>query len=623
MTTYRPLVIVSGLVSALPAGDSFSAGSASSSQLIGTSGLVGSGSVNGAVRLDVQPAVASSGVIFTDSALGCDGAAFATATTAQASGTAALSLSSTAQASGNAAISLALTAQASGNAALAGAAGTSTNGPTATFTAGVTFSAGVVPAGLNNANLIEPIRVATTPTVSQSVTTFPSGNTPMGSTCTYHSAQNRTVNVFAFPGTYYPAANVCQVVSGSGTWTTPVILESVGVGTAQVVSTYEPTSQRILVTYASGGTSLRGIVLSLTGSTITAFSQGAFLSGAYIYYVDQASNSAGSNIVLAYTDNTTLSARIVTISGNTATYGTAVVVRSSNNPYPVRLAVLTSTKFFIMYSTTVGILANVCTTAGTTITVNSTYTLFSYPAQGPDYFGLAYHVSGDYLLAAFYINTDTYPVPFEYNCLYITVSGTVISVVNYTNLGSYGNFSSFAYLTYSSNLNRILLIDCYYNRVAQFYLYGTVPYLSNVQGGAGYTYRCIQPAYDSTSNTYITAGDNLTSTNTGNGIVTSISGNYSILPTRNGFNNFIGLVNTAAGVPSGTSTTVTLPGGYVRRNATTFSSNQKIYLGDASVQYSDTYNLLPNNLPGWNSDLPWTNIGYSATASGILVLKSI
>jgi hypothetical protein len=601
----------------LPAGDSFSAGSASSSQLIGTSGLVGSGSVNGAVRLDVQPAVASSGVIFTDSALGCDGAAFATATTAQASGNAALSLSSTAQASGNAAISLALTAQASGNAALAGVAGISTSGPTATFVAGVSFSAGVVPAGLNNANLIEPIRVVP-PTVTNSSTIFPSGN-DYYSVCTYHAAQNRTVNVFSFRGTRYPAANVCQVVSGSGVWSTPVILESFySAGSQGIRASYEPTSQRILITYNTTSSALRSIVLSLSGSTITSYSQGVFYAS-YAYSHIQESNPAGSNIIVAYTDGSNLYARIVTISGNTATFGTAVTVSSTNAPSFIRISALASNKFVIMYSTTVGVIANVCTTSGTTITVNSAYTLSPYPIDADEQFSLAYHTSGDYLLAFTSANTITYLSAFTRGCIYFTVSGTAITVINYTDI-SYTSLSGPAYLTYSSVLNRILLIDPYYNRIYQFFFYGSIPYVSPPLGYYAYTYYCRQPAYDSTSNCYVTAG---TDFSLGTGAITSISGTYSVLPTRNGFNNFIGLVNTAAGVASGTSTTVSLPGEYIKRNASTFQAGTKLYLNSQALSTSDSYGVLPYNLPGWNSDLPWTNVAYSATASGILVLKSI
>ena len=117
MASRRPLILLSGQLSELPAGDTVLGASAGT--LAAGSGLSGGGALTGStVTLDVSLATNASGLIFVGDALGIDGVVQTVASAAQASGNAALVVGSTAQASGNAGISAALTAQVSGNAAL-------------------------------------------------------------------------------------------------------------------------------------------------------------------------------------------------------------------------------------------------------------------------------------------------------------------------------------------------------------------------------------------------------------------------------------------------------------------------------------------------------------------------
>ena len=104
MASRRPLVIVSGQFSELPAGDTVLGASAGT--LAAGSGLSGGGALTGStVTLDVSLATNASGLIFVGDALGIDGVVQTVASAAQASGNAALVLGSSAQASGNAALS--------------------------------------------------------------------------------------------------------------------------------------------------------------------------------------------------------------------------------------------------------------------------------------------------------------------------------------------------------------------------------------------------------------------------------------------------------------------------------------------------------------------------------------
>jgi len=126
MAVRKPLVIVSGLFSELPVGDS-----------------------------TVELAAAPSGLIFVGSKLGIDGSAqisgnagISAAVTAQASGNAALIVGSTAQASGNAALVVGTSALASGNAAL-----TSSSTALASGNAALTSSSTALASG--NAALVD------------------------------------------------------------------------------------------------------------------------------------------------------------------------------------------------------------------------------------------------------------------------------------------------------------------------------------------------------------------------------------------------------------------------------------------------------------------------------------
>lgn len=84
MATYRPLVLVSGVINQLPPGDGVIGG-----EITAGSGLSGGGLVQTGSRIDVELAATPSGLVFAGGKLGIDGEA-------QASGNAALILANTA-----------------------------------------------------------------------------------------------------------------------------------------------------------------------------------------------------------------------------------------------------------------------------------------------------------------------------------------------------------------------------------------------------------------------------------------------------------------------------------------------------------------------------------------------
>ena len=108
MALGKPLVIISGLSSQLPPGDTIEGAAVSSTATAG-SGLSGGGAVGSDFRFDLVLASNPSGLYFTPGASG-------------------LGIDGSAAASGNAALTVATEALASGNAALAVAASKATIG---------------------------------------------------------------------------------------------------------------------------------------------------------------------------------------------------------------------------------------------------------------------------------------------------------------------------------------------------------------------------------------------------------------------------------------------------------------------------------------------------------------
>lgn len=119
MTLRKPLVIISGLSSQLPPGDTIE-GAAVSSFATAGSGLAGGGAVGSDFRFDLVLDSNPSGLYFTAGAsgLGIDGSAIASGNAALTVAAQALSTGNTALASGNAALVVGETALASGNAGI-------------------------------------------------------------------------------------------------------------------------------------------------------------------------------------------------------------------------------------------------------------------------------------------------------------------------------------------------------------------------------------------------------------------------------------------------------------------------------------------------------------------------
>lgn len=103
MASRRPLVVVSGVTSELPVGDSVVGATAGT--LVAGSGLDGGGAfTGGTVIVNASIAPAASGLIFAGDALAIDGSAQASGNAALAAASAASSSAATALASGNAAL---------------------------------------------------------------------------------------------------------------------------------------------------------------------------------------------------------------------------------------------------------------------------------------------------------------------------------------------------------------------------------------------------------------------------------------------------------------------------------------------------------------------------------------
>ena len=170
MASRRPLVIVSGLLSELPAGDTVIAGAT----LAAGSGLSGGGALTGStVTLDVSLATNASGLIFVGDALGIDGVVQTVASAAQASGNAALVVGTTALASGNAALVNISTLSARNLVAGSGLLGGGNLSADRRFDADISSQA-IAQSGTDNTTLMTPLRVAQAIAVQGSSYTYTS-----------------------------------------------------------------------------------------------------------------------------------------------------------------------------------------------------------------------------------------------------------------------------------------------------------------------------------------------------------------------------------------------------------------------------------------------------------------
>lgn len=286
MATQRPLVLISGNYSELPAGDT------PLDVTIGTyvvgSGLTGGDNFSQASSLAVSLAPTASGLILvgagSNARLADDGSAQRLANQALASGNFALSTSAAATASGNASLTISAQAIASGT-AVQQAVDNLPRGSFRLYTAAASIPSGSF-VGINPANLVEPIRTTQSPI-------YPSGfywRTVSSGTSTYERSVVYAPNIDRFV--------VYQYETGVSAYSTVRVLQSNGssitVGTPYVVSNY--------------------------GSSYGCLSY----------------NTVDDNFVIAYYDNSGyLSARPFTVNAtnNAVTWGTNRVVKSATSYY--------------------------------------------------------------------------------------------------------------------------------------------------------------------------------------------------------------------------------------------------------------------------------------------------
>lgn len=273
MATQRPLVLISGQYSELPAGDT------PIDVTIGTyvvgSGLTGGDNFSQASTLAAAIAPAASGLIFvgtgSNARLADDGAAQRLGTQALASGVYALGASASATASGNAANSISSQAIASGI-AVEQAIANIPRGTFETYYAGAPITSGSF-VGLNPANYVEPVRTNLNPL-------RPSGiywrTVSSGTTTSYDRSIVYAPNIDRFV--------LFQYESSVGAYSTVRVIQSNGssltVGTPYIVSSYGSTygclsyntvDDNFLVCYYDSSSYLAGRMFSVnpTNNSVT------------------------------------------------------------------------------------------------------------------------------------------------------------------------------------------------------------------------------------------------------------------------------------------------------------------------------------------------------------------
>jgi hypothetical protein len=179
---------------------------------------------------------------------------------------------------------------------------------------------------------------------------------------------------------YYGTAVALSVSGSTVTVGTPFVFRSASV---QYISATKLDNTKVLLAYQDGGNFSYGtaIVLSVSGTTITAGTAVVFRSGTNLY--NSATTLDSSKVLVAYGGNSGFAtAVILSVSGTTITVGTAVVFESAS-PSSISTTTLDNTKVLVVYNKDINDPSkhygknSVLVISGTTITVQGSI-IFRY-----------------------------------------------------------------------------------------------------------------------------------------------------------------------------------------------------------------------------------------------------
>lgn len=620
MPDYLPLVVISGVTSELPPGDS-AVGLTLGSVTAG-SGLEGGGSLATSARLDVVLAPNPSGLIYVGGALGDDGVSRVTSTQALASGNAALANLNAALASGEQANTVSASAIASGNAVYPILNASSAQGVVKPFVASSPIISGA-PVGFDDANLVQAIRYYKDKLGLTNYGNSPSGFVPSSNTdyfaVTFDSQQNAFLASYRnVTSSNYGYSQVIRLDGGQFIAGTPYVFNSAN--SRFIEAAYSPVDGRSIIVYEQEAITaqISGYVVNFgpgftyTPSTVSAQRNIEWIEPyntfAVVYGV-----GLRPNLTMLKTTGPSISAGDVDVSiGNTSFNNNidCVYDTANNRLY----AVWDDT------ATNVGV-SSLTTISGTTVlNVSPEY---NFDPSAVDRVQCTYDASANKIVTA-YSSNNAYPLSDR--LIVASISGDTITYGPSIPYASRGQGDSQARIIYDSAYQRNLLLYRQNNTydTAKEYLGVLAFTLSGYYlGETGFfdalpsynTAGAYPSEYDFAVNT---SGDAFVAGNiallSGTGWVLNTP--ERIAPLRNHYNNYLGIAQNT--VVSGDTVYVRLPGSLDATNSGLIAG-QRYYLSPATSGLTTN----PARPAAWSGLFPWAPVAVGAETTRMVLTDSL
>lgn len=616
MVVRRPLVIYSGAISELLAGDTVTAGTITS-QVAAGSGLTGGGTFSSDPRLDVALVSNPSGVIFVGDAIGLDGSDLVTANTALSSGSEAAYIASSGLNVSNQALGVASEALASGNAALEIIPTLGGASNQATFIAAGPISSGHV-VGFDDTNRVQALSTIFQENFNplvfpESPAVFDVGGT-QNIANTFDSVNNKVVISYedTLSGPDFGTAVVATVQNNTVTYGTPVVFSSNDTNLTKI--TFDPDTAQVVIAYRDSTDSNYGkcIVGSVSGTTVSFGTPVVFQSLSTTNF-GLTYDTVNNKIFLPYrVSNTQLDARVGTVGSLSISFGTAATLETPTAIASVN-TVYDSSNQYCVYAydnSTVDGRIGIAEITGTNVALVDT-TAF-YTGNVVD-LSLAFDTAENLVIIAYEDNVNGSIVSADCS------GGTISLNTPTTFIATAINGPS---IVYDPIANKTAVF--YYDTVqasgfalaaqtsgTTFGIYPPTVFASGVP-----VFEQVNATYDSYNNRVVCSYRNSTYNN-GESVVPSGLLEVIRVPSLSGFQNALGISQSTTS--SGSACLVNLPGALYEDTSASLTTGA-FYYPDPLTSGITTQSQAPSF---WRGQVEWSHIARAVSSSGLLLLDCL
>ena len=620
MVARRPLVINDGFYDELPQGDTVRTGV----EVLAGSGIIS----NGEGRVDIGLPPNPSGLIFTNEALGIDGAALVTAQGALVSGAFAGEVANSALASGNNALAVGTEALASGNAAFIAISGLGTQGGLTTGLPTGSPVASGQPVGFNEGLAVEPIRVESSQSLTYNNTPVIYASTPVnqpvGVAC--DTATDGTdiafVSAYAFLGSSSPLLYTIDRTPPN----TPVLQAVTIAGANDRVYDAVSVSSTLFAVWTDTLSQTRGNLVS--AATTNLFSWGNWIinsntsvnpkvtynSFRSLYFVSSwdTANNFYQLVVCSVPNVTGPITPGSWIQGQSSADQYHDTCQIPGTPYVVMFYKAPTTRYgtWSLYEVTSSLTANLLNSS--TFILDTIYApKVVYDEEANKVIFACINSSQVLRFYTFELVTSTIPT-LSYK-----------SDATYSGGSPYLQGDSTFALSYSP-IDKVCLFSVYSGntpdqprfQVLEVSSTGSISLGPFVAGPSSLTNTYTSLVYNTTAKAW-----SFITTETSNDYPVVVLFNpftiNTCLPTLNGDNNYIGISNST--VPSGSLCKVDLPGSLYEYPAADLTAGDFYYLDPATSGVTN----VTTQPSYWNGAVSWDYIGRAVTPSGLMLLNSI